>query len=281
MHESIIVTAENPHTAVPNWLTYAHISDSAYRLAVALLTERVPPTRETLAELLRCDVRSIGRWITELEAAHILSIHKAGRRNMYRIHHPESRTQRSGIVRSGMPRSRIVASSKDNSVTYQKTDSDAVKPRKQDIDVLNRSSGGGDHDHVIETELPPTTKTTRTKVRPNITTDTGKWMIARHFNPIVAAELQHLDLAACKADYATRRAAGQGNGAIIEAWRAVPPTATATATGAAPATDGPLNPAAIRAQYGDLFAPAEPDDMAAYLDRSDADIAAFLEESGL
>ena len=94
-----------------------------------------------------------------------------------------------------------------------------------------------------------------------------------------AVLFQHLDPKAAKADYATRRAAGQGNGAIIDAWRAAPPTATAT--GAAPATDGPLNPAAIRAQYGDLFAPAEPDDMAAYLDRSDADIAAFLEESGL
>ena len=279
MSDEIIITAENPHTAVPNWLTYAHISDGAYRFAVALLSERIPASRKTLAERLRCDIRSVDRWADELRAARILSIHKAGRRNMYRIHHPESTTNRSATNGSATNGSAIHLSTVDKIVHYRKIDSDAVKPRKQDNSVTYRSSGGGDHDHVIETELPPTTKTTRTKVRPNITTDTGKWMIARHFNPIVAAELQHLDLAACKADYATRRAAGQGNGAIIEAWRAVPPTATAT--GAAPATDGPLNPAAIRAQYGDLFAPAEPDDMAAYLDRSDADIAAFLEESGL
>lgn len=47
-----------------------------------------------------------------------------------------------------------------------------------------------------------------------------------HFSLQAAHELQHLDLDDCRADYTRRRAEGQGNGAIISAWRVAPPPAS-------------------------------------------------------
>lgn len=51
------------------------------------------------------------------------------------------------------------------------------------------------------------------------------------FSLPASVELQHLDLAACKADYRRRRDMAQEHGAIVNAWRVEPP-APAPAAGA-------------------------------------------------
>lgn len=69
-------------------------------------------------------------------------------------------------------------------------------------------------------------------------------VVELHFSLQAAYELQHLDLADCKADYAVRRAAGQGAGAIVQAWRVAPPPSTTAAPWSSIAGGSDAGPAA-------------------------------------
>lgn len=290
----LVIQVHDPHTAIPDWLTFADISSAAYRTAAAMLASKpLPPTQDDLAARLGVDVRSIKRWQDELRTARLLTTYRMGRRWINVFHKPSEADRWQGdhlpsgrvIERSGMPRSpqnfEVIERSPIGDV--QETcfvASGSGKLTKGDRSITSNVHGGGGGHHDLIKHDPPTPPNApaekRTKVRPNdITTATGRHMILEwRFSLLKAFALQHLDLEACKADYARRRADGQNAGAIINAWEVSPPQPRAAEV----EQTGRLNAGELRRLYGDLF---KGDDPREHLDRRDPDVNQFESECGL
>src|SRR6476646_9742361 len=66
----------DPHTAIPDWLVlYQGITKEARHLALTLIVMSkgaLPPTKGEIADALGVDVRSVYRWLNELNAAGIM-----------------------------------------------------------------------------------------------------------------------------------------------------------------------------------------------------------------
>lgn len=89
-----IYRSRDPHTAIPDWLAfYRPISSEARALAHAIIVMSkgpMPPTKPEIAEKLGVDVRSVYRWLNELNAAGIMSTRAVGRRNLHVFTEPSN-----------------------------------------------------------------------------------------------------------------------------------------------------------------------------------------------
>jgi hypothetical protein len=87
-----IYHSRDPHTAIPDWLAfYRGVSPEARALAHAIIVMSkgaLPPTKPEIAEALGVDVRSVYRWLNELNAAGVTSVRAVGRRNLYLFTEP-------------------------------------------------------------------------------------------------------------------------------------------------------------------------------------------------
>jgi hypothetical protein len=283
----------DPHTSIPDWLIFSSVSHSAFRTACAMLSNKVlPVTQAELAERLQVDVRSIQRWQDELKAAGMLTSYQAGRRWLNVIHKPTAKhdravvpndvmpIERSTIERSTIERSTIELSCQTIDTAEHLPAHSLAKQAIHDRAIDDRIHGGGgdtDHDKRHDPPTPHSEPTqNRTKVLPkDIKTATGIHMVqVWGFSLVKAAALQHLQLEACKADYARRKLAGQKQGAIIQAWEVAPPLEHNEDNQQA----GRLNYTEIKQLYGDLFAGDHP---AEHIERGDPVVDDFLKGSGL
>jgi hypothetical protein len=102
-------------------------------------------------------------------------------------------------------------------------------------------------------DLPTTAPRTPAKVLPNqIATTTGRWLVKVGFNIGFAYRFQTIPLQVAQADYERRRALGQGNGAIINAWMVELPEYD-LASEASGHVINEARRAELRERYGDLF----------------------------
>lgn len=231
--ETITGRLESPATAIPDWMILdRRISAEARLCAQAILVlskNREAPTREELAHWLGANERSISRWLSELRAAGVMRVVRVYRRNEYIFSAPIQtvaqtfeETRRSGIARSGIVRSGIALSP----ITLNRVNGIgallADETRMGDRPVTHASGGGGDHDS--DHDSPPPESARRRKIRPDeITTETGRWMVAQGFGLAAAYRHQGLDLDKARSDYDRRIGLGQRLGAINLAWNVAAP----------------------------------------------------------
>jgi len=224
-------TSHDPHTAIPDWAPLCtQLSVEARLLIIAttvLQKARQPPTRRQLAHALRVDERSIYRWLEEIAAAGALSTRRAGRRQLIVFRQP---TTDQAITDRTISDQAIT----DRTIRYTRssveprTALERHKPAIPDQAISDPSGGGGDPCS-IELDSPPTTTAPR-KISPSeITTDTGRWMVAQGFSLTKAYQHQLLPLAPTQADFQRRRQLGQQHGAIALAWDVAPPAGESSA----------------------------------------------------
>jgi hypothetical protein len=95
----------------------------------------------------------------------------------------------------------------------------AEKPTNHDPTIMLKGLGGGESYSGSESsknqDSPP-------KGAAQKQTAVEKWLFGQNVG--AASEFRDLDFAAVRDDFERRRAAGQPVGAIVKAWRAVPPT---------------------------------------------------------
>lgn len=220
------------------------------------------PSQRELADRLGVTKRTIARWVSELRQANMLDL-----RTEY-IRTPKiTGDDRVAMTRSGM----MIAGS--SGVIHPAS----IGPeRANGRDSRVRALGGGGNPDQVGTPPPKAAGPVYTVP----ITEVGIWLSQAGVYPAVAARLEsgrlagvNLDLV--QADMARLTEKGKGLGAIVRHWEAhgIPDAA------ALPEYNAGLNPQALRAQYGDMFAPAGdsleafPEDLANDLDAILADFA--------
>ncbi len=217
--------SDDPHTAIPDWAPLCtQLSFEARLLIITTLVlqrAKQPPTRRQLAYALRVDERSIYRWLEEIAAAGASSTRRLGRRQIIVFRQPTTDRRITDRTISDPTIS-------DPTIRYTL---DRVKPHSAldshesaipDRTISDPRGGGGGIDST-QLDSPPTTNPPR-KISPHeITTPTGRWMVAEGFSLAKAHQHQSLPLAPAQADYQRRRQLGQQHGAIAQAWSVSPP----------------------------------------------------------
>jgi hypothetical protein len=210
---SDVFIVHSSHTAVPNWIALrADISLGARNLAHVILIKAhssLLPTRESLAELLGVDVRTIAGWLTELRAAGAMRTYRAGRRNFFIVNDSglasigdptisdptisdptisdptisDPTISDPQIPNQGMSRTRFLEQQEaSNNLFFENPISDPA--------ILPSGGGGGDHDSVKDS--PPTTTPTAKKAQP-CETRLGRFMAANGFGAAREFDRPELD----------------------------------------------------------------------------------------
>lgn len=261
---------------VPNWIATddsltLESRNLAHRLIVSARGTMQQPTQAEIAAQLGVTTRTVERWLQELRKSGYMSVESLGRCRFYRFHNerhgeypipgvgnPDENNRSQG---SPIPRDRRspVSGIDTNRVGFFHGTTEAQNANNSHDVVGIVHGGGGGHD-LFNKEIQPTNQSRAAKkfVRPENEpyTEAETHMITHwRFSRRKAFALRGLNLADCKADYAIRWAAGGREGSIIEAWEAGPPPSAASAS--ATQSSGPLDFAAMRRQYGDLYGPDE------------------------
>jgi Mn-dependent DtxR family transcriptional regulator len=239
--------SEQPHQ-------FGRVSEGAGQLLQLILdyitADRCVPSQSQLAELLNVQKRTIERWVRELRQADLLHSEERKRGSYSLQCHPD--TIGRSIGRSADPtigRHYIICRLCDRQIDRQ-DDRRPMRKTDESADRICRSSahgGGGDLSSLEERSTTP-----QPPKRPEVLTETGRFLVREGFSRASAARFQHLALDLVRADVARRRASGAGCGAIVLAWEVEPPTTPSASAGRQ------LDAGALRSQYGDLFSYDEP-----------------------
>lgn len=245
--------ADDPHTAIPDWIaTCRRISIGARHMAHLLILLGKGgdyPTQTELASVMGVERRSIARWADELRDAGHLSTRKHGRRTLLQLHRstgicdlrityrgricdPQISDHDHGL-RDHRSRDHISR----NRVRPPKTLLEAVEGLLGDEPICDPLHGGGGGDDSQVRDSPTPTAADLKTCKPSIAdlrTETGRWMVKEGFSLTAAIELQGLDLASAQADYGRRRQMGQQHGAIVIAWRVEAPAGAGQVASAGP-----------------------------------------------
>jgi DNA-binding transcriptional ArsR family regulator len=255
----------NPHTALPDWLILTNkIKPEVQHMAtvIIVLSKRgMPPSKDEIAESLGVTPRTIQRWLAELRDAGMLSYQLVGKRRMYVFHDQAIRdspiTDPHGIsdrmtITDPAVSDRAIIHEPARAVSIHGTPT-SINVRSDEIRISDPSGSGGSSESPTDSELPTTEPRTSTKVLPeSIETETGRWLVKIGFNIASAYRFQGLPLKVAQADVARRRDLGQGNGAIINAWKVELPEYDYLSDQPEQAVSDARR-AELQAKYGDLF----------------------------
>ena len=219
------VQSHDPHTSIPDWVPFCRaISPEARNLIAATLVlqrQRDQPTRGDLAHALGVDERTIYRWLSEIQSAGAMTIHRLGRRRDISFHRPIP----DHMITDHMITDHVI-SDRPIRYTHDRVSGDSALESLEtaipDRTISDRAVGGGGSCLEIDS---PTNHQRRAKISPHeISTDTGRWLVAEGFSRRRAHQFQDLPLAAAQADYQRLRQLGKRHGGIVETWEISPPT---------------------------------------------------------
>ena len=135
--EKIDIRSDNYFAAFPHWVLDMKLSSTAVHLYIALLsfanweTKRGKPSRQTLADLMGCSIKSVDRAKDELVSASLLKYtRRQNKSNFYTICTANPHSDKNDISEVGSDKNDISGSDKNDTLTRINTnynkDGDAI-----------------------------------------------------------------------------------------------------------------------------------------------------------